>query len=161
MSLSNTSLTLYTYSLKTKDRPPLMPSMKPRISRPVGNVHVRSASSMMSKTLFISTKASTGPAGPFASAVWMKDFPIVSITLPKMPIKNSLPSKGATERQYHVTPISSTTKLAALDVPKEAVRASKLYLGYVMNFAYIARAMKKHGVMKPQRIAIHIGDFGS
>lgn len=89
----------------------------------------------------------------------MKDLPTVSIALPAIPIKNSLLSNGATPRQYQVTPIISTTKLVTLDVPKLAVRALKLYLGCVMNFVKNDWARKKHGVMKPQRIAIQVGAF--
>lgn len=146
---------------KMKLRPPVMPPMKPKNSKPEGIVQVLKASAQTRSTLLISTKAATGPAGPREKAVWMNVFPIVSKILPANPIRNSFLSKPLTDRQYHVTPRIKTRKLEVQDVPKLMVLASKLYLGEVTSLVKNDWPKKKQGVMKPQRIASPLPRDGS
>ena len=127
------------------------------ISRAEGIVHVRRASRIIRKILFISTKAATGPAGPFENAVWMKDLPTESKTAAAIPIENSFQSMGSTLLQYQETPRIRIKKLETLEVPKLTVFALKLYLGFVINLVKKDWAKKKQGVMNPHRIAIQVG----
>lgn len=97
--------------------PPVMPNKKPNTSITEGSCQILIESKTINNMLLISTNAATGPAGPFANAIYMNDLPIVSKMLPTMPTRKRYRSKGCTDLQYQLTPRSSTTKLVTLDVP--------------------------------------------
>ena len=93
---------------------------------------VLTASSTTKNTLFISTMAVIGPAGPFEKAVCKQALPTVSIMLAPIPIKNNCGSSGCTFLQYQETPTINTMKLVVALEPKHTVLAQKLKRGEVM-----------------------------
>ena len=78
----------------------------------------------MSNKLLSSTKAATGPAGPWQNDLMIAALPKVSNIDEKKPMQNIFHLKTATYFQYHITPSNKIMKLSNPEDVKLRVNAS-------------------------------------
>ena len=144
-----------------RTRAPTIPSKNPTNSKRWGNFQYLAASNTTRKTLLSSTKAETGPAGPFEYAFYMQALPTESKMEPKNPITNSLLLNTSWDCQNQVTPRIIIRVLLKKEVAKLIVMASKPTLADVRCLIKRPEVTKKTGVRSPNKTATHLGTLGS
>ena len=139
----------------------MIPNAKPTNYKFLGSCHSLHASNMTKNTLFNSTNAPTGPAGPLEYAFCTQALPIESKIDPNMPMTNKSFLKVSTSFQYQVTPTIITMILVKQLEAKLTVIASKPTLGDVRCLINKPEATKKQGVRNPNSTGIHFGSYAS